>query len=132
MAAKPLYILLCSDEHEKIQMAAMTASVAAVSDRPVTVFVSMNAILAFEKGKSKEDRYHGGHFSSLFKEKKVPDAIELFGQGKMLGELRMWACSMVMDLLGWEKENLVDDLFDDVAGLTKFLSEAENGDLMTL
>ncbi len=132
MAAKPLYILLCSGEHEKIQMAAMTASVAAVSDRPVTVFVSMNAILAFAKGRDKDERYQGGHFSKLFKEKKVPDAIELFGQGKMLGDLRMWACSMVMDLLDWEPGDLADDLFDEVVGLTKFLSEAESGDLMTL
>ena len=41
-----LYILLCSGEHEKIQMAGMMASVAAVSERPVEVFVSMNALLA--------------------------------------------------------------------------------------
>jgi hypothetical protein len=31
MAAPPLFILLCSAEHEKIQMAAMMAAVAAVS-----------------------------------------------------------------------------------------------------
>lgn len=132
MAAKPLYILLCSGEHEKIQMAAMTASVAAVSDRPVHVFVSMNAILAFEKGKAREERYRGGHFSRMFLEKKVPDAIELFGQGKMLGDMRMWACSMVLDLMHWDESHLVDDLFDGQMGLTKFLSDAEQGDLITL
>ncbi len=132
MAAKPLFILLCSGEHEKIQMAAMTASVAAVSDRPVRVFVSMNAILAFEKGKSKADRYYGGYFSSMFKENKVPDAVELFGQGKMLGDLQMWACSMVLDLMHWDVPNLVDGLFDGQMGLTKFLSDAEDGDLVTL
>ncbi len=49
MASNTLYILLCSGEHEKVQMAAMMASVAAVSERPVEVFVSMNAILAFAK-----------------------------------------------------------------------------------
>lgn len=132
MAGKPMFILLCSGEHEKIQMAAMTASVAAVSDRPVTVFVSMNAILAFEKGKSREDRYHGGHFSKIFMETKVPDALELFGQGRMLGELKMYACAMVMDLMHWSEENLAEDLFDGQMGLTKFLADAEAGDLMTL
>lgn len=132
MAAKPLYVLLCSGEHEKLQMAAMTASVAAVSDRPVTVFVSMNAILAFEKGKPPGERYHGGHFSSLFKERNVPDAIDLFGQGKMLGDLRMWACSMVLDLQEWTVDNLVEGLFDGPMGLTKFLADAENGELLTI
>jgi peroxiredoxin family protein len=132
MAAAPLYILLCSGEHEKIQMAAMLASVAAVSDRPVRVFVSMNAILAFEKGKSAQERYHGGEFSRLIKENKVPDAIELFGQGKMLGDMTMHACSMVMDLKKWEMDHLVDDLFDGMLGLTKFLADAESGELLTL
>ena len=132
MAAAPLYILLCSGEHEKIQMAAMMASVAAVSDRPVRVFVSMNAILAFEKGKSPAERYHGGEFSRLIKENKVPDAIDLFGQGKMLGDMTVHACSMVMDLKKWELEHLVDDLFDGMLGLTKFLADAEEGELLTL
>lgn len=132
MAASPLYILLCSGEHEKIQMAAMLASVAAVSDRPVRVFVSMNAILAFEKGKPASERYHGGEFSRLIKENKVPDAVELFGQGKMLGDMTMHACSMVMDLKKWELDNLADGLFDGMLGLTKFLADAEDGELLTL
>jgi len=132
MAAKPLYVLLCSGEHEKLQMAAMTASVAAVSDRPVHVFVSMNAILAFERGKAPDERYHGGHFSDLFKRKNVPDAVDLFGQGRMLGDLKMWACSMVLDLQEWTVDNLAEGLFDGPMGLTKFLAEAESGDLLTI
>ncbi|MFA6021737.1 MAG: hypothetical protein WC722_15855 [Rhodospirillales bacterium] len=132
MAAAPLYVLLCSGEHEKIQMAAMISSVAAVSDRPVRVFVSMNAILAFEKGKSAAERYHGDEFSRLILENKVPDAVELFGQGKMLGDMTMHACSMVMDLKKWELDHLVDGLFDGMLGLTKFLADAEDGELMTL
>lgn len=132
MASRPLFIVLCSGEHEKLQMAAMTASVAAVSDRPVQVFVSMNAVLAFEKGKSPDQRYHGGPLSELFKEKNVPDAIGLFGQGKMLGDLKMWACSMVLDLKEWTIDSLVDDLFDGPLGLTKFLADAEDGELVTI
>ncbi len=132
MAANPLYILLCSGEHEKIQMAAMMASVGAVSERPVEVFVSMNAILAFAKGQSPDDSYRGGAFSELLKEKKAPDAVALFGQGKALGDLKMWACSMALDVKGWELEALEDGLFDGALGLTKFLSDAENGQFITL
>lgn len=133
MSSKPLYIMLCSGEHEKIQLAAMVASVAAVSDRPVEVFVTMNAVLAFERGKSPAERYHGGHFHELFMTQKVPDAIELFSQGKMLGEMKMWACSLVLDLKHWEcDKNLTEDLFDGPLGLTMFLAEAENGELITI
>jgi peroxiredoxin family protein len=60
MATSPLYILLCSAEHEKIQMAAMMASIGAVSERAVEVFVSMNAVLVFGKDTPADKRY-GGH-----------------------------------------------------------------------
>lgn len=132
MSGAPLYILLCSGEHEKVQMAAMMASVGAVSDRTVEVFVSMNAVDAFTKDVAPEDRYHGGAFSRLLKEKHAPDALTLFRQGKELGDLKMWACSMAIDIRGWEMDRLVDELFDGQLGLTKFLSDAEAGQLVTL
>jgi peroxiredoxin family protein len=132
MASNPLFILLCSDQHEKLQMAAMIASVAAVSARPVQVFVSMNAILTFAKDTPADKRYQGGAFSKLLKEKHAPDALMLFQQGKELGDLKLWACSMALDLQGWELGHLVDGLFDGALGLTKFLSDAENGQFITL
>ncbi|MBV1701839.1 MAG: hypothetical protein KGQ46_08475 [Hyphomicrobiales bacterium] len=132
MADNGLYILLCSGEHEKIQMAAMMASVAAVSERPVQVFVSMNAIFAFDKGAAAEKRYHGGAFSKLLCSQHAPDAMTLFHQGKELGDLKMWACSMALDIQGWELGRLDEGLFEGALGLTKFLSDAENGQFVTL
>lgn len=132
MTSQPLFILLCSGEHEKIQMAAMMASVGAVSDRAVHVFVSMNALYAFEKDAPAGRRYRGGEFSRLLGEKGAPDAVQLFEQGKMLGDLKMYVCSMALDISGWEEDRLVDGLFDETLGLTKFLSEAEAGQFVTL
>jgi peroxiredoxin family protein len=132
MAGKPLFIVLCSGEHEKVQLAAMTASVGAVSDRTVHIFVSMDALSVFVKGQTPEQRYHGGALSKEFLEKKVPDAIELFRQGKELGEMTVHACSMMLDIKGWELDDLEDDLFDGPMGLTKFLADAEEGQIMTL
>jgi peroxiredoxin family protein len=132
MSGAPLYILLCSGEHEKLQMAAMMASVGAVSERPVEVFVSMNAIRAFARDATDAERYHGGAFSQLLKEKRAPDALNLLRQGKELGDLKLWACSMALDLQGWSVEQLADGLFDGPLGLTKFLSDAEAGQLVTL
>jgi peroxiredoxin family protein len=132
MAANTLYILLCSGEHEKLQMAAMMASIGAVSERPVEVFVSMNAILAFAKGAPPDRRYQGGAFSKMLKEKRAPDAITLLRQGKELGDLKLWACSMALDIQGWDMEQLEIGLFEGALGLTKFLSEAETGQFVTL
>jgi len=132
MADSPLYIVLCSGEHEKLQMAAMMASVGAVSERPVEVFVSMNAIFAFAKDAKPEERYRGGAFSRILKEKKAPDAMMLFRQGKELGDLKMWACSMALDVQGWEIDRLEPEMFDGALGLTKFLSDATGGQIVTL
>jgi|ETNmetMinimDraft_16_1059900.scaffolds.fasta_scaffold308722_1 peroxiredoxin family protein len=132
MGAKPLFILLCSGEHEKIQMTAMIASVAAVSERSVTILVTMNALAAFEKGLDRSRRYKGGNFSKLMIDKEAPDAFGLLGQGKALGDLRIHVCSMALDIHGWTLDNLADDLFDGELGLTRFLSDAEAGDLVTM
>jgi peroxiredoxin family protein len=132
MATVPLYVLLCSGEHEKLQMAAMMASVGAVSERPVEVFVSMNALAAFAKDVPAERRYQGGRFSTLLKERRAPDAITLFRQGKELGDLKIWACSMALDLEGWDVDRLEEGVFDGALGLTKFLSDAESGQLVAL
>ena len=132
MAVPDLFIVLCSGEHEKLQMAAMMASVAAVSERPVHFFVSMNAVFAFDGMARPEDRYAGGAFSQLIREKGAPDAIDLLRQGKMLGDLEVHVCSMALDIAGWDEDRLVEDLFDGALGLTKFLSDAEGGQLVVL
>jgi peroxiredoxin family protein len=130
MATAPLFILLASREHEKVQLAGMMASLAAVSERATQVLVSMAALLAFEKGLEAPARYQGSVFSEAMLEKGVPDAIDLFQQGRMLGDLRIYACSMALDVQGWTLDALVEDLFDEVIGLTKFLSDAEAGELV--
>lgn len=132
MAGAPLFIVLSSGEHEKLQMAAMMASVAAVSERPVQIFVSMNALFAFDGGATADQRYKGGRFSTLMREKKAPDAIDLLRQGKELGDLKVYACSMALDVAGWDDARLVENLFDGALGLTKFLSDAENGQLVVM
>jgi peroxiredoxin family protein len=132
MASTSLFILLCSGEHEKLQMAANVAAIAAVSDRPVHVLVSMNALLAFAKDTPEGKRYQGGVFSNLLKEKSAPDAARLLQQGKEFGDLKMWACAMALDLKGWDMRHLVDGLFDGTLGLARFLADAEEGQFITI
>ncbi len=107
----------------------MAASVAAVSERPVEVFVSMNALASFRKG-TDENRYHGGDFSKLMLEREAPDAIGLFEQGKMLGDMKIFACSMTMDVAQLELGDLLEGVVDGLGGLTKFLADAESGQLI--
>ncbi len=113
-------------------MAAMMASVAAVSERPVEVFVSMNAILAFAKDVPRLGATKAANFRSYYAQKKLPNSLESFSTGKRFGDLKLWACSMALDLEGWEMSDLEKGLFDGPLGLTKFLSDAETGQFVSL
>lgn len=124
-----LSIILSSPNHEAIQLAAMVASVASVSDTSVLIFVSMDAITKFRKGLPDAERMTGGQFSDRMREKRVPDFLDLFRQGKEFGDLKVYACSMALDMLEWKKEDLVD-VIDDNAGLAQFLSEASGGQIL--
>ena len=132
MACTPLYLMLSSDARDTLQLASMVASVAAVSERPVHVFVSMGAIKVFGKEVSGSNRYGDSPLNADLCAKKAPDPVEMLAQGKMLGEMTVWACSMVLDVLGWDESDLVEGLFDGQMGLTKFLSEAEQGQLISM
>ena len=126
---KPLSIILCSEEHEKIQMAAMTATIAAVSEREVSIFVSMGAVFSFCLQSPKGHRFSGGTFSELMLEKNAPDALDLLKQGKEFGKLSLYVCSMALDITGIDEGALIPDLFDEVIGLTKFLADSEDSQL---
>ncbi|MEM7543762.1 MAG: DsrE/DsrF/DrsH-like family protein [Pseudomonadota bacterium] len=124
----PLFILLCAGEHERVQMAAMSASVAAVSERTVEVFVSMNALGVFYHG--DDQVYQGGEFSQRMLEKGAPDPIELLKQGREFGELRMIACAMSAEIADKTLQDFIPGLFDEIGGLTRFLADAERGQLI--
>ena len=126
---KPLSIILCSEEHEKIQMAAMTAALAAVSERQVSMFVSMGAVFSFCIESPKGRKFSGGTFSELMLEKNAPNALDLLKQGKELGKLSLYLCSMALDITEIDETALIPNLFDEVIGLTKFLADSEDSQL---
>ena len=58
----------------------------------------------------------GGAFSQLMKDKRAPDVLVLLRQGKEFGDLKIWACSMALDVAGLEMDHLVEELFDADSG----------------
>ena len=123
--SEKMSIVLVSGLREQLQMAGMMASVGAVSGMAVTVFVSMNALRYFLKG-STEVPPAEGPMGKLLEEKKAPLFRTLFEQAVELGGARVHPCTMAMDILGVEKEGL-EPYFDEPLGLTKFLSDAQGG-----
>ena len=127
--SKSIHIVCVSGTHEKLQMAAMFASVAAASGDTVSVFFSMNALAYFVKGNDAGAPAEGV-FGTLLQQKGVPPFRQLFQQAAELGDAQLLPCSMAMDLLKITEDELDPEL-GPPTGLTRFLSDAEDGQLIT-
>ena len=77
MATSKICVVVVSGSLERLQMAAMVASVAAVSGQEVLVFLSMNALPHFIKGHTAKAP-HEGEMGKLMAGKKVPEFKTLF------------------------------------------------------
>ena len=120
--SEKICVIVTSGSREKLQMAAMLASVGAVSGAEVLVFLSMNALPPFVKGRDGEVG-NEGELGRLMTEKKAPPFLQLFEQAVELGDAKVHPCSMAMDVMGVGPDDLLPFLGAPL-GLTKFLSEA--------
>lgn len=122
-------IMLISGKREQLQMAAMVASVGAVSGSDVNVFLSMNALQFFMKGNEQKPE-HDGPMGTLLEEKNAPGFMELFQSAVDLGDAKIFPCSMAVDILGLSQDKL-EDFVSEPLGLTKFLGDASEGQVWT-
>lgn len=127
--SRKINIVCVSGTREKLQMAAMFASVAAACGDEVTVFFSMNALQYFVKG-HKGEAPAEGEFGALVTQKGVPPFKQLFQQAVELGDAKLLPCSMAIDLLKLKKDDL-DPEMGPPTGLTGFLTSSESGQLLT-
>ncbi|MEZ5658775.1 MAG: DsrE/DsrF/DrsH-like family protein [Burkholderiaceae bacterium] len=122
-------VVVVSGEIERLQMAAMVASVGAVSGHEVLVFLSMNALAPFRKG-APSDAPCEGPMGDLLKQKNAPPFKQLFENAVDFGETRIHPCSMAMDVLGIAEDEL-EPYMGEPLGLTKFLDDASGAQVWT-
>ena len=127
--SQSINIVCVSGTLEKLQMAAMVASVAAVSGDEVTVFLSMNALPYFVKGRGVHAPAEG-ELGALMSATNVPPFKQLFQQAAELGDAKLLPCSMAMDVMQIGEEDLEPGI-GPPTGLTSFLSAADGGQLLT-
>jgi peroxiredoxin family protein len=127
--AQKINIVCVTGTREKLQMAAMIASVAAATGDDVSVFLSMNALSYFIKGHATDAPVEG-EMGVLMAQKGVPPFKQLFQQAVELGDAKLLPCSMALDLMKITKDDLDAEL-GPPTGLTRFLSDAEGGQMLT-
>ncbi len=124
-----LCVVVVSDSLERLQMAAMVASVGAVSGQEVLVFLSMNALGFFTRGDTRIPAPEGP-MGQLMSTKNIPSFKGLFQQAVELGDAKIFPCSMAMDVLALEQDQL-EPWLQPATGLTKFLDDARGGQIWT-
>lgn len=122
-------VVVVSGALERLQMAAMVASVGAVSGSDVRVFLSMNALAYFVAGNDAAPPAEGA-FGALMGGKKIPDFRTLVEQAVELGDAKVYPCSMAMDVMAIDAAAL-PSYFGPPLGLTKFLHDARDTQVFT-
>jgi peroxiredoxin family protein len=133
---EPINLVLFSGTDDKLQAAAVLTAGAAALGRPVNVFLQYWALDAFTKAKIGAD--HGLAPEAGAAGRAAVDALAKAGQApwaetlrmaKDLGSVDIQACSLSMDLLHLEPEDL-DPLVDGVEGVTAFYINAGEGQVV--
>ncbi|MFP4616173.1 MAG: DsrE/DsrF/DrsH-like family protein [Thiohalospira sp.] len=128
--ADKLALIVTSGSREQLQMAAMMASVGSVSGTEVTVFLSMNAMTYFVRGREREEAPNDGEMGRLLAEKNAPHFMDLFEQAAELGGAKIYPCSMAVDILEAGEDDL-NPMLEKPLGLTKFMSDFEDATVLT-
>ena len=131
-----LNLVVFSGTDDKLQAVAVLAAGAAALGKPVHLFLQYWALDAFSKAKINRD--HGLAPEAGEEGRAHVDALAKAGQAswadtlrmaKELGALDIQACSLSMDLLHLEDDDL-DPLVDGVEGVTAFYLNAGEGQIV--
>ena len=133
---EPLNLVLFSGTDDKLTAASVLAAGAAALGKPVNVFLQYWALDAFRRERIAAD--HGLAPEAGAEGRAHVDALraagqaswaDTFRQAKELGGIDIEACSLSMDLLGIEEDDL-DPLVDGVEGVTSFYLAAGDGQVV--
>ncbi len=125
-----LAIVLASGELEKIQAASTIASVASTLGNEVVVFATMDGLMAFRKDVVENRTWKtAGELGKGMLESGAPLFIDTLRQAKEVGNIKIYACGMIMDMLKMKLDDFVD-IFDDVVGVSAFLGMVEDAQVL--
>jgi peroxiredoxin family protein len=125
-------IVLATGKLERLQAVGNIASIAAASDIPVDVFATMDGLEAFDRDVVAGMDFEMGPVGRAMLEAEHMN-MSLFSENlaraKELGPISVYACELSMDALGKDLEDY-EDVFDDVLGVSGFLTRAADKQVM--
>lgn len=125
-------LVVFSGTTDKLTAAATMATGAAVMGMEVELFLTFWGLEAIKKGaKERAPRIdpafadYGPVMMELMQAKNVPHWLDSIRTAREIGNVKISACGMTMELFGMKKEDL-EDVVDDVVGVATFIEMAKD------
>jgi peroxiredoxin family protein len=132
MAVERLSMVVFSGTMDKLMPVGIMAAGGVAMGQEVEIFLTFWGLMAFKKGAannlpiSKEFEQMGPMMAQIMAAKKVPSWLDTLRTAKELGDVKVYACGMTMDLFGLTMDDL-EDVVDGVAGVGEFINTAKEG-----
>lgn len=125
-------LIVFSGTVDKLMAASILATGGAAMGMEVEIFLTNWGLAAFRKGDYKENfritkEYEdfGPMMMQQMQAKKVPSWMENLQAAKEVGDVKVVACSMTMELFGWTKNDL-EPIVEEVTGVATFVDGAKD------
>lgn len=132
MAEERFSMVVFSGTMDKLMPVGIMAAGGVAMGQEVRIFLTFWGLMAFKKGASnslpisKEFEQMGPMMAQIMEAKKVPSWLDTLRTAKELGDVKVYACGMTMDLFGLKLEDL-EDVVDGVDGVGGFIDLAKEG-----
>ncbi len=131
--ADRMSIIVFSGTVDKLMAASILATGAAAMDMDVELFLTTWGLEAFRKDNyktntrvSKDFEEYGPVMLEQMKAKKAPSWMENLLGAREIGNVKIYACSMTMELFGMKQSDL-EPIVDEVTGVATFVERAKEG-----
>lgn len=129
-------IVLFSGTVDKLMAASIMATGAAAMGKDVSIFLTFWGLIGFRKDDWKTNRRFSKDFeeyaepaTEMMQAKAVPSWMKTLQDGMEVGELKIKACGMTMDLFGLKLADL-EPVVSEVTGVASFIQEADGGQVL--
>jgi peroxiredoxin family protein len=126
-------LIVFSGTVDKLMAASILATGGAAMDMEVELFLTTWGLEAFRKDHyktntkvSKDFEEYGPVMMEQMMAKKVPSWMENLVGAKEVGSVKIYACSMTMELFGMKLDDL-EPIVDEVTGVATFVERAKEG-----
>lgn len=128
-------LVVFSGTVDKLMAASILATGGAAMGMEVEVFLTTWGLEAFRKGSymtntriSKDFEEYASVMMQQMEKKKVPSWMDNFKGAKEVGDVKIFACSMTMELFDIKLEDL-EPIVDDITGVATFVERAGEGNI---